>query len=108
MYAARGAAPGRWSAEQTAAHQEWERRVEMADHEHGAGASAGKAARYDAYAAGREDEEAVRCEDIRIARELYHALESALARPDRAIDILRDALRSMTLRDVMRLRPGTR
>ncbi len=101
--------PDSWSDPARSAHEEWARRLEMAEHEYGSGASRGKARRYEAYCDGRADELKVSGEDLRIARTLFDAIEYAQSMVGRAVpggpsDTLATALRSLSAADLIRLR----
>lgn len=100
MYELRNANEERLLARRDAAEIEWGQRLELHEQEHGAGSSTTLAAQYEAYVAGREDELKIRGDDIGIARALYEAIGVAGARDTSAI---RDALRGLTAREMLRL-----
>lgn len=85
---------GKWTDEQKAAHAEWNRRLEMAEHEYGS--SYAKARWYQHYCDGRRHEISVRGEDLRIAKVLLDALTSAGIAPPR----------DLSASDLIRLRSG--
>lgn len=92
MFANRDVEPEHWPTLATSASIEWDNRLEMAEHEWGAGASRAEARRYEAYCNGREDELKVRGEDLRIVKILFDALTQAGIAPPRelsASDMLR-------------------
>lgn len=92
--------PDQWSPLQRAAHEEWDYRLEACRAEHGS--CYDRERRYEGYCAGREDEQKVRGEDLRIAKVLHGAIENALAF-DTLADV-RSALRSLSASDLIRLR----
>lgn len=64
-----------WTADQRAAHVEWDRRLETCRAEHGSAYD--RERRYEAYCDGRADELKARSEDLRIAKILLAALTAA-------------------------------
>lgn len=75
MYVTNGAYDAMWTADQRAAHVEWDRRLEACRAEHGSAYD--RERRYEAYCDGRADELKVRGEDLRIAKILLAALTEA-------------------------------
>lgn len=100
MYESEDIAVDSRTEEQQAAHMEWNRRLEACRAEHGS--CYDRERRYEGYCAGREDEQKVRGEDLRIAKVLHGAIENALAF-DTLADV-RSALRSLSASDLIRLR----
>ena len=83
-----------YTDEQRAAHDEWNRRLEMAEHEYGSSYS--KARWFEHYCDGRRHEIEVRGEDLRIAKVLLDALTEASIAPPR----------ELSASDLIRLRSG--